>query len=100
MDSYERQILQLVVRWAPFGGPREEDVLPSFGLTLPLLARRFTQIVSSLGESWPSLDDDDRQLFVAARRIACGMSRPPSRRRHHLNNAALNTASTPPLIKR
>lgn len=82
MDSFERQLVQFVVLWAPFGGPPDEEVLPSFGLTPALLARRFNQIVSTLAQAPVSLNDDDAQLLAAARRALPALRRAPDSYAH------------------
>lgn len=69
MDWFDRQIVQFVVLWAPFGGPPAEDVLPRFGLTPTHLTRRFAQIITNLDGADDVLDDDDAQLIVRARRL-------------------------------
>ena len=34
-----------MLRWAPYGGPRDEDTLPQFGMTCERLFERFRAIV-------------------------------------------------------
>jgi hypothetical protein len=70
MDWFDRQIVQFIVWWAPFGGPPEEDILPRFGLTPAQLARRFDRIVSNLATSEVQLGGDEAQLLAAVRRIS------------------------------
>lgn len=70
MDSFDRQIVQFIVRWAPFGGPPDEEVLPRFGLTPPQLRQRFKQILSVMASPGINLADEDAALLVAARRAA------------------------------
>ncbi len=75
MDSFERQLVQFVVLWAPFGGPPAEEMLPSFGLSPPLLARRFNQIVSDLAQTTACLNEDDAHLLAEARRAMPALRR-------------------------
>ena len=45
LDRFERDVLEFVLRWAPYGGPRDEDTLPQFGMTCERLRERFRAIV-------------------------------------------------------
>jgi hypothetical protein len=69
MDAFDRQVVQFVVWWAPFGGPPPEETLPRFGLTPPHLAQRFNQIVTRLADAGAKLDHDDAELLATARRF-------------------------------
>ena len=75
MDSFDRQIVQFIVRWAPFGGPPDEEVLPRFGLTPAQLRQRFTQILSAMTSPGNELNDEDAALLAAARRAAASTRR-------------------------
>lgn len=70
MDRFDREIVKFVLRWVPFGGPPEEDVLPQFGLTTGQLARRFDRIVSSLVSAERTLTSDENELLVALIRVS------------------------------
>lgn len=48
VDRFDWEIITFVVRWAPYGGPKEDDVMPTFGMTCEELQKRFTAIVSAL----------------------------------------------------
>ena len=48
MDTFERVLLKFVLAWAPYGGPREDDVWLEFGMTAEQLCVRFARIVSGL----------------------------------------------------
>ncbi|MCX2930843.1 hypothetical protein ORI20_11175 [Mycobacterium sp. CVI_P3] len=65
MDWYDRQIIQFVVRWMPFGGPPEEETLPRFGLTPSEFRIRFREIVSDLTRKKCTLGEDDRELLAS-----------------------------------
>ena len=71
MDSFERNILQIVLTWAPYGGPREDDVWLQFGMTPEQLGGRFAAIVAGLVPRVRTLPDADR--FLVQR--ACGYLR-------------------------
>lgn len=48
VDRFDWEIVTYVVKWAPYGGPREDDVMPTFGMTCQELGKRFNVIVNSL----------------------------------------------------
>ena len=77
MDPFDRQIVQFVVRWAPFGGPPDEDVLPGFGLTPAELHQRFRQIVAEMTSSETTLSAEDTALLFKARRATFPPRRAP-----------------------
>lgn len=87
MDAFDRQVVQFVVWWAPFGGPPPEETLPRFGLTPPLLARRFNQIVTNLAEANAKLDHDDAELLATAHQLLA-LSRVVQDNVAHSNGAA------------
>ena len=66
MDAFERQILAFVLAWAPYGGPRDDDTFPEFGLHAGQLHDRFRHIVVALMACRDSLDERDRDLLVRA----------------------------------
>jgi hypothetical protein len=66
MDSFDRCIVQFVLAWAPYGGPREDDVWPQFGMTAEQLRSRFNQIVADLVPRVRSLPAPDRRLLERA----------------------------------
>lgn len=78
MDSYERDLLQFVLAWAPYGGPREDDVWLEFGMTSEQLCSRFARIVTGLVPRVRALPTADRHLleracvYLRGRRIAAG----------------------------
>lgn len=47
MDRFDRQILEFVRNWAPYGGPPADEVLEEFGLTQDELADRFHLILAT-----------------------------------------------------
>lgn len=48
VDRFDWEIVTFVVKWAPYGGPREDDVIPTFGMTCQELQKRFTAIVNAM----------------------------------------------------
>ncbi|WP_166907769.1 hypothetical protein [Mycobacterium sp. DL440] len=66
MDSFERLLLKFVLAWAPYGGPREDDVWLEFGMTAEQLCARFVRIVSGQVSRARSLSADDRCLLERA----------------------------------
>lgn len=65
MDWYDRQIMQYVLRWIPFGGPPDDEMLPRFGLTPGQFRNRFREIVSTLTRNQRTLDEADRELLAS-----------------------------------
>ncbi len=70
MDPFDRQIVQYVIRWAPFGGPPDDEVFPCFGLTPAQLGQRFDEIASTMLSSDDSTSIDDHELRIAVRRVS------------------------------
>lgn len=66
MDSFERVLLNFVLAWAPYGGPREDDVWLEFGMTAEQLCARFARIVSGQLPRARSLSAADRCLLERA----------------------------------
>ena len=67
MDSFDREILQFVLWWKPFGFPPGEEAYPRFGLRIGELADRFVAIVRSFADRPNRLDPSDRDLLLRAR---------------------------------
>jgi hypothetical protein len=66
VDTFERGILQFVLAWAPYGGPREDDVWLQFGMTVEQLGGRFAKIVAGLVPRVRVLPNADRCLLQRA----------------------------------
>lgn len=66
MDSFERLLLKFVLAWAPYGGPREDDVWLEFGMTAEQLCSRFARIVCGLVPRVRALSAADRCLLEQA----------------------------------
>lgn len=66
MDSFDRVLLKFVLAWAPYGGPREDDVWLEFGMTTDQLCLRFARTVQCLVPRAGSLSRADRCLLERA----------------------------------
>jgi hypothetical protein len=47
MDRFDREILDYVRSWSPYGGPPSDEVLAEFGLTPGQLAERVHRIIAA-----------------------------------------------------
>jgi hypothetical protein len=47
MDRFDREILDYVRSWSPYGGPPADEVLAEFGLTPRQLAERVNRIIAT-----------------------------------------------------
>jgi hypothetical protein len=68
MDWFDRKLVEYVLRWAPYGRLRDEDVFPEFGMATYQVYERFSRIVSMTVSRATDLDDLDRALVDRARR--------------------------------
>lgn len=66
MDSFERVLLKFVLAWAPYGGPREDDVWIEFGMTAEQLRVRFARTVAGQVPRARALSAADRSLLGQA----------------------------------
>lgn len=67
MDRFDREILEFVLAWAPYGGACNEEAFPEFGMSARELRNRFSQILTATAGRPVRLSDDDRQLLDRAR---------------------------------
>ena len=81
MDWFDREVLQFVLWWKPFGRPHEEDVFPRFGMDVRQLADRFARIVAELDRCADQLDRADFDLLTRARDHLIAGRLPPARYR-------------------
>jgi len=44
MDQFDRNLVEYVLSWAPFGGPPAEEILPRFGFPSDQLGKRIRDI--------------------------------------------------------
>lgn len=49
MDTFDRELIQLAIRWAPFGGAPEQEIFESFGMNLERFHRIVREALSSIG---------------------------------------------------
>lgn len=47
MDRFDREILDYVRSWSPYGGPPADEVLAEFGLTPGQLTERVNHIIAA-----------------------------------------------------
>ncbi|WP_131722059.1 hypothetical protein [Mycolicibacterium obuense] len=47
LDPFDREILDFVAMWAPYGGPPDEQCLPLFGLTPGQLRQRVLMLIAA-----------------------------------------------------
>ena len=48
LDRFDRSLLKFVIQWRPYGGPRDADSLPLFGIR----ARDLPQRVQTIASEW------------------------------------------------
>ena len=60
-------MLEFVLRWAPYGGPRDEDTLPEFGMTRDKLRERFRAIVGDRAPTASQAGPDQALIKRAAK---------------------------------
>jgi hypothetical protein len=78
MDQFDREIVEFVAAWAPYGGPPEDEVLPRFGMSADRLRNRLRQIVVEARNT--TLTSDDRRLVLQAAEVAARQRRVESTR--------------------
>jgi hypothetical protein len=64
IDAFDLEIVEFVWRWAPYGGPPEDECLPRFGMPADRLRARFREILRTGCRE--HLGDDDRMLVERA----------------------------------
>jgi hypothetical protein len=68
LDAFDRAMIEFAVQWEPYGGPRDEDLFPRFGLTRNRLFARIESIIGLHNVSHFK-NEADRKLIVAAVRV-------------------------------
>jgi hypothetical protein len=78
LDWFDRQIVQYVLLWAPYGTLYDEDIYPKFGMSARALIDRYARNVSTLilAANVRELDETDRTLLADARRWRSVRHRP------------------------
>jgi hypothetical protein len=66
MDPFDRDLITFVIRWAPYGGPPREEVLPAFGISADRLEERALAIVRCYWMRHLAVEDRSLLVDVAA----------------------------------
>ena len=69
LDWFDREIVRYVLLWAPHGEGRDEDVYPTFGMTVEQLIERFHRIIDTSVSRLGRLAKSDRELLDKARQL-------------------------------
>ena len=69
LDWFDREIVRYVLLWAPHGEGRDEDVYPTFGMTVEQLIDRFHRIIETSVSRLGCLARSDRELLDKARQL-------------------------------
>lgn len=69
LDWFDREIVCYVLLWAPYGEVWDEDVYPTFGLTVEQLVDRFHRIIDTSMPRLGRLSKLDRELLDKARQL-------------------------------
>jgi len=67
MDRFTREMIGLLLAWAPYGDPPEDETVPRFGLTSPQLKYRIAELISQSPRL--RLKVDDQTLLMRAAEI-------------------------------
>jgi hypothetical protein len=62
LDAFDRDLVKMVLEWAPYGRPPEDEVLPRFGISVDRLDQRAREI--ALAGFARNLCIDDRVLLI------------------------------------
>ena len=69
LDWFDREIVHYVMLWAPHGEMWDEDVYPTFGMTVEQLIDRFHRIIDTSVARLGRLAKSDRELLDNARQL-------------------------------
>jgi RNA polymerase sigma-70 factor, ECF subfamily len=69
LDWFDREIVRYVLLWSPHGEGRDEDVYPTFGMTVEQLVDRFHRIIDTSVPGLGRLAKSDRELLDKARQL-------------------------------
>jgi uncharacterized protein DUF3263 len=95
LDAFDRAMIEFAVQWEPYGGPREEDIFPQFGLTLDRLFARIESIIDAhnvLHMTSPA----DRQLIQSAVRVLASYRGQPCDQDMQADSASCARLAVPP----
>jgi RNA polymerase sigma-70 factor (ECF subfamily) len=70
LDWFDREIVRYVLLWAPHGEGWDEDVYPTFGMTVEQLVDRFHRIIDTSVSLLGSLAKPDRELLDKGRQLS------------------------------
>lgn len=68
-DPFHWEIIAFMVSWAPYGGPSDEDALPTFGMNCQDLVARFNKVVRALMGQRAHLSEQQLDLLLRAERL-------------------------------
>jgi hypothetical protein len=66
LNHFDRSLLKFVIQWRPYGGPRDEDSLPLFGIR----ARDLPQRVQTIASEWRPREMNLRDRVQIVRALA------------------------------
>jgi len=69
LDWFDREIVRYVLLWAPHGEGWDEDVYPTFGMTVEQLVGRFHRIIDTSAPGLDRFAKSDRELLDKARQV-------------------------------
>ena len=69
LDWFDREIVRYVLLWAPYGEVWDEDVYPTFGMTVEELVDRFHRIIDTSVPLLGRVAKSDRELLDNARQL-------------------------------
>jgi RNA polymerase sigma-70 factor (ECF subfamily) len=69
LDWFDREIVRYVLLWAPYGEVWDEDVYPTFGMTVEELVDRFHRIIDTSVLLLGRVAKSDRELLDKARQL-------------------------------
>jgi len=78
LERFDRDLLTFVLRWAPYGGPPDDECLIQFGMSADRVRQRCHELVCTAGPR--DYDQPEFQLLLRASRAA-GVARPSDRPR-------------------
>lgn len=76
MDIFERELVTFVLKWAPFGGPTDDETFPLFGMSAECLKQRFRELVTRAEcDLGTAASPDIRALVERATKLLPGRSK-------------------------
>jgi hypothetical protein len=77
IDRFDREMIDMLLSWAPYGDPPEDECLPTFGMRVYQVKHRIGVLIAASPDL--GLDIYDRTLLVRAAKLL-GVQMPPPRR--------------------